>query len=392
VRRLSHSYILPVKVIFLLSFELKLSMKPAIEEGEKMGINTFYKDKLASVIFIEVSKEAVKKVFKVSIDEDICIPVRSANLLNKVKDGYNFEAIPGDLMVEGMFFVLGSDPTFRYNNSYRKILNSIPKSTEFIKGIIYTQVKNELLEDAYIILKGLLELEENIENYDRIISLLENLRVKNKIFKDEEMDILKKAENLDGFIRPYVYEAVLLKEKGELESSLMALDTYLSKGGEETPEITELKCTLRSSINYEKGKELVYSEPEKGLKYLLPLMDEFGDDATLFYYVSICYRMLANHEKAIYYLNEAMSIDNDIVEVVNELGINYASLGDYEEAVRYFRKAFEVTKNVEICTNLIMCYLNMGNIDMARKHYDIALKLDPKDEVVQKLSDIMKNL
>lgn len=355
-----------------------------------MEIGTFLKEKLASILFLEVSKDAFNKVFKTNLDENIFVPIRSTNLMDKVKSGSNFEAIPSDLIVEGMFFVLGADPAFKYSSSYRRVLSGISKSTEFIKGIIYNEITKENLEDAFILLRGLIEIEENMENYDKTIVLLENLRIKDSMFKNEEMDILKKAEGISGFIRPYVYEAILLKESGELEKSLISLETYLSKGGEETPEITELKCSLKSSLDYEKGKALAYDEPEKALRYLLPLIDEFGDDATIFYYIAICYRVLENYEKAIYYLNEALSIDNNIVEVVNELGINYASIGNYEEAIRYFRKAFEVTKNVEICTNLIMCYLNAGNIDMARKHLDIAIKLDPKDDIVQKLLSIIK--
>lgn len=355
-----------------------------------MDINSFLKNKLASVLFLEVSKDAVKKVFNVQLDENICIPVQSHNLMDKVKGGNSFESIPGDLMVEGMFFVLGADEEFRYCSSYKKILQGIPKSVEFIKGVVYKYIKNEQLEDAYILMKGLLEIEENIENFDKIITLLENLRRENSMFKDEEMDILKRAEGVSGYARPFIYEAILNKEKGELEKSLLCLETYLSKGGEETTEITELKCSLKVSIDYERGKELVYSEPEEALKILIPLTDEFGDDAALFFYIAVGYRMLENYEKAIYYLLEALNIDSDLVEVVNELGINYASIGNYEEAVRYFRKAFEVTKNVEICTNLIMCYLNTGNMDMARRHLDIAVKLNPEDEIVKKLSVIIK--
>lgn len=87
-------------------------------------------------------------------------------------------------------------------------------------------------------------------------------------------------------------------------------------------------------------------------------------------------------------MNEALGIDNGFVDVINELGINYACLGNYETAVSYLRKAFEATRSVEICTNLIMCYLNMGNIEMAENHMKIAKKLAPEDEVVLKLEKL----
>jgi tetratricopeptide (TPR) repeat protein len=121
-------------------------------------------------------------------------------------------------------------------------------------------------------------------------------------------------------------------------------------------------------------------------------MDTWGDNALLYYYIAIAYRMLENYEKAIYYLNEALNIDSSIVEIVNEMGINYASLGKYETAVAYLRKAFEVTKSVEICTNLVMCYLNSGDLKNAKIHIQIAKKIDPKDEVVVQLENMVKNM
>ena len=101
--------------------------------------------------------------------------------------------------------------------------------------------------------------------------------------------------------------------------------------------------------------------------------------------------MIANHEKAIYYLNEALNIDSSIVEVVNEMGINYASLGNYERAIAYLRKAFQATKSVEVCTNLILGYLNSGNLKDAKVHLEIAKKLDPEDQVVVELEGIINN-
>jgi tetratricopeptide (TPR) repeat protein len=120
-------------------------------------------------------------------------------------------------------------------------------------------------------------------------------------------------------------------------------------------------------------------------------LDIFGDSAEVYYYIAVAYRNLSNYEKAIYYLNEAAGIDDALIEVVNEYGINYASLGDYERAIQYFRKAFEATKSVEICTNIIMCYLNLGKIKEAQDHMELAVRLDPDDEIVIQLQNMLQN-
>ena len=77
-----------------------------------------------------------------------------------------------------------------------------------------------------------------------------------------------------------------------------------------------------------------------------------------------------------------------MIEVINEFGINYACLENYEMAIQYFRKAFEVTKSIEICTNLVMCYINVKNIEQAKIHLDIAKKIDAKDEIVIQLEKL----
>lgn len=302
------------------------------------------------------------------------------------------ENIPASYFIESMFFVMGADKDFRFNELYKKILINIPESIKFIKGKIYKAVDSKQYEDAYIMLKGLVEIEENEENYGRLLMLADKLRNLDKRYKEEELYIIEKVKSIfPNYELSYLYECLIKRDDKDYEQSLFALNNYLSNGGEETGEITELKISLKNVVNYEEGKELIYDDPEKSLALLIPLLDEFNDDAVLYYYIAIAYRVLENYEKAIYYLMEAINIDSNMPELINELGINYASLGNFEKAIEFLRKAFEVTKSVEICTNIIMCYINIGKIEDAKKHLEIAKKLDPKDEIVVQLDGILNS-
>lgn len=356
-----------------------------------MDVRSYFASKLNKVLFLEIKKENVKKIFNIEINEDIYFPVKSSNIVDKVKAENNLEQIPMSFFVEGMTYVLGADENFRFNGYYEKLILSIKDSSNFIKSKIAQCVKNEDYEEAYILLKGLLKIEDTMEIYDKLITIVDNLRNSDKMYKSEELEVIEKAKSKENYALPYFYEALIRREEGDYDRALFCINNYISRGGEETIEITEFKHELKSTIDFEKGKELVYDAPKEALKLLIPLVEEFGDSATIYYYIAIAYRVLENYEKAIYYLNEAMSIDSNIIEVVNELGINHASLGDYETAIAYFRKAFEVTKSVEICTNIIMCYLNAGDIKNAKLHLDIAKKLDPKDEIVVELEGIINN-
>ncbi|WP_333887493.1 tetratricopeptide repeat protein [Clostridium sp.] len=356
-----------------------------------MNIKSYFAEKLSKLLFLEVRKENVKKIFHVLLKEDIYIPINSKYIVDSVKLKDNLDKIPVTYFIEGMFYVLGADEDFKFNKYYKEIISKDKNNNNFIKSIIGKNVKNKNYEEGYIILKGLSQIEDTIGIYDKLIIMAEELRKKNNVFKEEELNILQKAKLKDNYALPYLYEAIIKKEEGNYKRALFCINDYVAKGGEETLDVTDMKQWLKSCVDYDRGKELLESNPIEALKYLIPLIDILGNNASIYYYIAVAYRMIANHEKAIYYLNEALNIDSSIVEVVNEMGINYASLGNYERAIAYLRKAFQATKSVEVCTNLILCYLNSGNLKDAKVHLEIAKKLDPEDQVVVELEGIINN-
>ena len=354
-----------------------------------MQTNVMFKEELAKLLFLNVKKEVIEEIFKVKINSNIDLPVRAVKVTESINNGVELNNIPISLFIEGMFFVLGSDENFLYNEEYKKLLNSFKNSSKIIKSIIFEELRKNHLLEGYIMVKGLITIEKNKDNYDKLLSLCEALRIENKDFQEEEISLINKLKDLPEYGNPYLYEAIINKEKQDYQSALISLNKYLALGGESSEEIEELKRTLKFLADYNLGIELSISEPKKALKLLLPLIEDGEETAIIYYHVAVAYRNLQNYEKAIYYLNESMALDSALAEVVNELGINYASLGDYETAVIYLRKAFEATKAIEICTNLVMCYINLGDMNQAKLHLDIAKKIDSEDEMVKKLINIM---
>ncbi|MGH4052955.1 MAG: tetratricopeptide repeat protein [Clostridium sp.] len=350
-----------------------------------MDIKTYFSEKLAALLFLEIKKNS--KINDFVILEDVYFPVRTNELIQKVKKKEDFDNIPVNLFVEGMVYVLGADKDFKYNDVYKKIINTVPNSIGFIKSVIFKEIEKKNYEEAFIILKGLLIIEENIDNYDKIFLIIDKLRITNIMFKDEELRLIEKAKEITNYSSPYLYEALIFDNEGKHDLALMAIRNYIAKGGEQTTDVIDLKSSLETITSFQKAKELLPNNPKGALELLVPLMDQLGDNPDIYYQSAIAYRILQNHEKAIYYLNEAAAIDKDLIEVVNEFGINYACLENYEVAIQYFRKAFEVTKSIEICTNLVMCYLNVNNIEQARIHLDMAKKIDPNDEIVIELEN-----
>lgn len=354
-----------------------------------MNIKSYFAGKLSKLLFLEVNKENIKKIFKISLQEDIYIPIDAKYIVDNIKVQNNMDKIPIVYFIHGMAYMLGADENFKFNKYYKYIILQNENYNKFIKSIIGKNVKNKNYEEAYIVLKGLSQIEDTVEIYDKLIIMAEQIRKENKLYKEEELNIIQKAKLKSNYALPYLYESIIEKEDENYEKALSCINSYIAKGGKETLEVTDMKQWLKSEVDYVKGKELLEDNPMEALKYLIPLIDVLENNSSIYYYIAVGYRMIKNHEKAIYYLNEALSIDSDLVEVVNEMGINYASLGNYERAISYLRKAFEVTKSVEICTNLVLCYLNSGNLKDAKVHLEIAKKLDPKDQVVLELEEII---
>jgi tetratricopeptide (TPR) repeat protein len=342
-----------------------------------MDMKSYFSDKLDKFVFLQIN------------GEEAYLPVKSGSIIDDIKEKGDLEKIPFSYFLYGMFFMLGADNTFTYRDDYIRIIKKTEGSTRYIKGKIAEEIKQGNYEDGYILLKGLSQIEQNKDVFDKLIMVLEELKIKNPAFAEEEMAMLEKAKEIPGYEKPYFYEALLKRDIKDYRGAMEAISKYIEISGTSDKEVIDFKEDLSKSADYEKGKELIYDDPKEALKLLIPLIDQFPEDATLLYYIGVCYRILENYEKSIYYLNQALELDNDLVQVVNELGINYAKLGDFDTAVKYLRKAFEATKSAEICTNLVTCYLEMGKLEDAKAHLALAEKLDPEDEIVQELKKMI---
>jgi tetratricopeptide (TPR) repeat protein len=342
-----------------------------------MDMKSYFSDKLDKFVFLQIN------------GEEAYLPVKSGSIIDDIREKGDLEKMPFSYFLYGMFFMLGADDTFTYRDDYIRIIKKTEGSTRYIKGKIAEEIKQDNYEEGYILLKGLSQIEKNKDVFDKLIMVLEELKIKNPAFAEEEMAMLEKAKEIPGYEKPYFYEALLKRDIKDYRGAMEAISKYIEISGTSDKEVIDFKEDLSKSADYEKGKELIYDDPEGALKLLIPLIDQFPEDATLLYYIGVCYRILENYEKSIYYLNQALVLDNDLVQVVNELGINYAKLGDFDTAVKYLRKAFEATKSAEICTNLVTCYLEMGKLEDAKAHLALAEKLDPEDEIVQELKKMI---
>ncbi|WP_194190570.1 tetratricopeptide repeat protein [Clostridium chrysemydis] len=362
-----------------------------------MNYKTLFKEKLSKLLFLEVDKEGFKK--NVGIPEYITfesetlyLPISSEYITSNIGDQVKIDNLPVYYFIEGMLISLGADENIKFKNDYKKLLMQIPDAEELAKSLVATRVKEDRLEDAYLLLKGLERAFEDDEEYMKKLLLIGiSLREKDSGFEDLLLEDIDLAKNLFNKMKePYLYKGVILKDKGDFAACKVEIGEYLRRGGEQTPELELLMKDIENVTAYEEAIEGLDKDTEKSIGTLLGLLDNFKENPLIYYYIAIGYRKIGNNEKAIEYLLESLNVESGILEVVNEIGINYACLGMYEEAIKYFKKAFEASKDVEICTNIIMCYLNLDDLNNAKLHLELAKKLDKEDEIVLKLDRIIK--
>jgi len=356
---------------------------------------TMYKDKLSKLLFLEMSKEGFKRSLNIPENvefknDDLYMPISADYVVNNVNDEIKLSNLPIYYFVEGMFITFGADKNVRYIDDYGTILSYIPDAEECVKSLIANRIKKDKLEDAYILLKGYYRYTKEEEILTKLLAVGETIREKDSSFAEilvEDIDECKK--NFDKSPEPYLYNALILKEQGDHKGAEVEINEYINKGGKKTPEIEEIINDITNVSHFEKAVECLKDEPKKAIDLLLPLSEEFKENPLVYYYLGVGYRRIESYNKAIYYLSKSLSIESGSLETVNELGMSHACIGEYEEAIKYFRKAFEASKDVEICTNIVMCYINLGDKEQAKLHLEIAKKLAPEDEIVIEIDQML---
>lgn len=360
-----------------------------------MDYNAVFKEKLSKLLFLEIDKDGFKRSVGIPSyisfeNKDLYLPISSEYITTNIKDEIKIKNLPIFYFIEGMFLAIGADEKLKFNEDYEVILSYIKDSDNCIRSIISNKIKEDKLVDGYLLLKGYYRVSKDVDVMKKLLLVGESIREKDSGFRDI---LLKEIDYCDKHLlkipEAYLYKALILKDSDDYKAAKVAINEYINMGGKITEEIQVLLDDINNVSNYEIAIEHLKDDPVKTIKMLLELLDKFDNNPLIYYYLGVAYRKLENYEKAIYYLNESIARESGIYEVVVELGINYACINDFENAIKYFKKAFEVTKEVEVCTNIVMCYINLNNYDEAKLHLEIAKKINPEDEIVKDLEKIL---
>lgn len=361
-----------------------------------MDYKTVFNEKLNSLLFLEIKWDGFKKSMSIPEgvklkNKEVYIPISSKYITSNVANEIKINNLPIYYFIEGMLLSIGADENLRFKDDYIIIFNNLLDSEDCGKSLVADRVKENNLQEAYLLLKGMYLCTEDEEYFKKLLLVGEGIRERDKGFNEILLnDIDRAKKEFSNMPEPYLYKAMILREEEDFLGAKVEINEYINKGGEITEDIKTLIDDIDNVEAYEKAVEALDTNPKEAIKLFLELIETFNKNPLIYYYLGVAYRKLENYNKAIYYLNQSLALESGMLEVVTEIGINYACLGDFEEALRYFEKAFEASKDVEIGTNIVMCYLNLGEVDKAKEKFEVAKKINPEDEIVKQLEVILK--
>lgn len=126
---------------------------------------------------------------------------------------------------------------------------------------------------------------------------------------------------------------------------------------------------------------LAISEPAQALKYFeeaLNLNPNKEDIPSIYSYMGVCFKDLAQYKEAISTLEKGEEHDSERTDIHNLMGYCYFKLKEHEKAIQCFRKVLQLDPSSAIdYANIASNYRDMGDKDNAIRYYQFALALDP---------------
>ncbi len=113
------------------------------------------------------------------------------------------------------------------------------------------------------------------------------------------------------------------------------------------------------------------------LEEALKLGPKQEDIPSIYSYMGVCLKEQERYADAIKVLEKAEQYDSERTDVHNLLGFCYFKLKDHEKAIESFRNVLKLDPTSAIdYANIASNYRDMGNREMAIRHYKLALELD----------------
>lgn len=359
-------------------------------------LQDYFLDKAENISFIEIKPDSMVYIKDYKIGHEVPLPLIVDELINEIKKGTAKDEVKVSSIINGMIYIIGADPEFKFTQQYKEILYHYDeKIEEYILYMGLKKINENVFEDGIVWLRALYNINDKnlMGKYNYALALEEKSRrlftIKNNmgsVFLNSSTNVFEEIINEDpSFDLAYYKLGYHYKNSQQYLKSSLMWEKYiqLGKDTEMLEEIRENLESMQDDIIYEEGYNLVLSgDPKAGLEKLLPLKEKYVDWWNLFFMIGLGYRQLGMYHEAINEFETVLDFAPNQVDALNELGLCQAFLGNFNEAISTFTKAIELKpKDYEIRCNRGMTYLQINDIKNAEKDINAAYEQCNTDEI-----------
>lgn len=167
-----------------------------------------------------------------------------------------------------------------------------------------------------------------------------------------------------------MFSAKLISEKFAPQEAIRSLEAF------------ERKLPGKYFISFYLGVcQLKLNAPEKALNFFQAALDRrpnHQDIASIYSYMGVSYRDMAQYRRALTVLKEGEKYDQERTDIFNSMGYCHFKLKEYEKAIQCFKKVIALDPSSAIdYANIASNYRDLGQKEEAIRYYVMALEIDP---------------
>lgn len=370
-------------------------------------IDKYFKKKTDKITFMEFKNDVSTNIKGYPLDKDIPLPIITDILLSEIVEGNIEEEIKLGHVIEGIIYVMGIDPQFKYIEDYKNILMSYNEKAEdyiFYQGI--KAMEEDDYEKGAIYFRALRYINPNningIFNYALILEGIAKVYLEKD--DDKGMEFLKKSTNEletildidDKYPLAYYKLGYHYKFSQQYLKAKLIWTKHLTLDRDEL-RLQEIRGEIElidNDVLMETGLTYLAREYfDKALDVFLKLLPKFDKWWELKYLIGASYKGMSDFENAINYFQEALNLHKTSSDVYNELGICLFTVGDMDNAIDVFSEGIEnIPDEYKLIFNRGLCYLQLGKLEDAYGDIKNAVELNPNDENMNAQKSALDNL
>ena len=225
--------------------------------------------------------------------------------------------------------------------------------------------------------------EDAIKNYEKIqngtyhfLARLRMAYLTNKLGRpDDASQLLRKTvtKNNQQRMQLIMLEAQMLRDAQKLEAAYQVLMLWLEKIPNQ-PDLMYEAGMLADRL----GKHDIF---EQMMRKIIDIKPDYAQA-----YNALGYGLIERNERiqeAMRLVEKAYQLTPDDVGIIDSMGFGYYRLGDLVKSLEFLRRAYAITPDPEIAAHLGEVLWVQGQKEEAKNTWDSALRLSPKNTVLQ---------